>query len=107
MGISDWSADVCSSDLEVAQAIQRLKDAAVFARDSIDAPSRIVGSALAIGRKIEDVESWPERIGEVTVDYVNKAARSLLTGTGGVRTEEHRVGKRCVRTCTSSWSPTH
>lgn len=72
------------TDTEVAQAIQRLKDAAVFARDSIDAPSRIVGSALAIGRKIEDVESWPERIGEVTVDSVNKAARSLLTGKGGV-----------------------
>ena len=72
------------TETEVSQAIQRLKDAAVFARDSIVAPSRIIGSALAIGRKIEDVESWPERIGEVTVDSVNKAARSLLIGKGGV-----------------------
>jgi zinc protease len=69
---------------EVTQAIQRLKDAAVFARDSIDAPSRIVGSALAVGRTIADVESWPDRIGEVTVDSVNKATKALLVNKGTV-----------------------
>ena len=68
----------------MSQAIQRLKDAAIFARDSIDAPSRIVGSALAIGRKIEDVEAWPERIGRVTVDAVNSAAKALMIDNGTV-----------------------
>jgi len=69
---------------EVKQAIQRLKDAAVFARDSISAPSRILGNALVAGRKIEDVEAWPDRIGAVTVEAVNAAARSLLTKKGSV-----------------------
>ena len=72
------------TEVEVAQAIQRLQDAAVFARDSIDAPSRILGSALATGRAIEDVETWPDRVGRVTVEAVNKAARSLLVGKGAV-----------------------
>ena len=72
------------TEAEVSQAIQRLKDAAIFARDSIEAPSRIVGSALAIGRKIEDVEAWPERIGEVTVDAVNSAAKALMIDNGTV-----------------------
>lgn len=69
---------------EVKQAIQRLQDAAIFARDSISAPSRILGNALVAGRTIEDVEAWPEQIGAVTVESVNKAARALLTKTGSV-----------------------
>jgi zinc protease len=72
------------TEAEVTQAIQRLKDAAIFARDSIEAPSRIIGSALAIGRTIDDVESWPDRIGEVTVDSVNKATKALLVNKGTV-----------------------
>jgi zinc protease len=72
------------TDTEVAQAVRRLKDAAVFARDSIDAPARILGGALASGRTIQDVESWPDRIGEVTVDAVNNAAKSLLINKGSV-----------------------
>jgi zinc protease len=63
---------------EVEEAIVRLQDAAVFARDSIAAPARILGTALMNGRAIADVESWPERIGAVTVDAVNAAARAVL-----------------------------
>ena len=48
---------------EVDEAIARLKDAAVFVRDSISGPARILGGALAIGMTVEDVEAWPDRIG--------------------------------------------
>jgi len=72
------------TEAEVKRAIQRLQDAAVFARDSITAPSRVLGGALATGRTIEDVEAWPDRIGAVTVDAVNKAARSMLVNKGSV-----------------------
>ncbi len=72
------------TETEVKQAIQRLKDAAIFARDSISSPSRVLGSALAMGQTIDDVEAWPDRIGAVTVDAVNKAARSLLVNKGSV-----------------------
>jgi zinc protease len=72
------------TETEVKQAIQRLQDAAIFARDSISSPSRVLGSALATGQTIDDVEEWPDRIGAVTVEAVNKAARSLLVDKGSV-----------------------
>ena len=37
-----------------------------------------LGGALAIGLTVEDVESWPERIGAVTVTEINAAARDVL-----------------------------
>ncbi|MCG8543267.1 MAG: insulinase family protein, partial [Alphaproteobacteria bacterium] len=72
------------TEQEVTEAIQRLKDAAIFARDSIGGPARILGSALAIGLKIEDIENWPDRIGAVTVKQVNDAARAVLTQKASV-----------------------
>jgi zinc protease len=52
--------------------------AAVYSRDSLSGPANIFGAALATGRSIEDVESWPERIAKVTVDDVNDAARYVI-----------------------------
>ena len=52
-------------------------DSAVFARDSLSAGARAFGAALANGRAVEDVEAWPDRIGAVTVEQVNEAARAL------------------------------
>ena len=61
------------SQEEVTKAVQRLQDSAIYARDSYRTPARVLGGALAIGRTVEDVESWPERIGAVTVEAVNRA----------------------------------
>ncbi len=66
------------TDKEVANAIQRLQDSAIYARDSYRTPARILGGALAIGRTVEDVEAWPERIGAVTTDAVNRAISTVL-----------------------------
>ena len=66
------------TDEEVRNAVVRLQDAAVYARDSISGPARVLGSVLAIGMTVEDVESWPDRIGAVTRDAVNAAARAVL-----------------------------
>lgn len=63
---------------EVSEAIERLQSAAVFARDSVSTPARVLGSALVTGQTLEDVEAWPERIGAVTVDQVNAAARAVI-----------------------------
>lgn len=67
------------SQQEVDQSIRRMQDSAILALDSLSRPARTLGAALAIGRTIEDVETWPDRIAEVTVDDVNKAARALLS----------------------------
>jgi zinc protease len=63
---------------EVDRAKKRMQAEAVYARDSLGAGGRVVGSALSVGQTIDDVESWPERIGAVTVDQVNAAARAVL-----------------------------
>ena len=71
---------------EVQLAIERMQAEAVFARDSLGAPPRILGTALMTGQSIEDIEAWPEQIGAVSVEAVNAAARALLEASGTVTT---------------------
>jgi len=67
---------------EVERAKRRLRFEAVYARDSVFGPARTLGTALATGQSVEDVEEWPSRIAAVTVEQVNAAARAVL-GTSG------------------------
>lgn len=66
------------TQVELAAAIKRLSRSAIFARDSVTAPARIIGAALASGLSIEAIESWPERVATVTIEDVAKAARAVL-----------------------------
>src|SRR3546814_4744088 len=67
MRISDWSSDVCSSDLkERAEAANSAKS-----------------------------------------EFLANMSHELRTPLNGVRSEERRVGKECVSTCRSRWSPYH
>ncbi len=63
---------------EVARAQGRMQNAAIYARDSLQTGARTLGAALAVGRSVEDVESWPARIGAVTPAQVRDAARAVL-----------------------------
>jgi zinc protease len=63
---------------EVNAAVTRLRRSAVFAKDSVTAPARIIGSALASGQSIDDIENWPERIAQVSKANVMSAAKSVL-----------------------------
>ncbi len=63
---------------EVEDAKRHMRSQAIYARDSLDGPARIVGTALATGRSLEEVETWPQHIGAVTVDEVNAAARLVI-----------------------------
>lgn len=63
---------------ELADAIKRLTRSAIFARDSVTAPARIIGASLASGLSIEEIESWPDRVAKVTAEDVAKAARAVL-----------------------------
>ncbi|MFQ6018576.1 MAG: M16 family metallopeptidase [Kiloniellaceae bacterium] len=65
-------------EAELAAAKRRLEAGAVYARDSLNTAPRIFGRALTSGRSVEDVEDWPARIGAVTVEQVNGAARAVL-----------------------------
>src|SRR3546814_5854678 len=78
MRISDWSSDVCSSDLRVGDyARGRLQPQYIPIE-----PSCLLGVAAAE----RDMVKLPQ---------------------GNGRSEERRVGKECVRTCRSRWSPYH
>src|SRR3546814_11631508 len=84
MRISDWSSDVCSSDL-----IRIVGKAAVF-----DHQLPGVG-AVAAG-----VPAQRCAAGEVAMDL--HRAHDVFA-----RSEERRVGTECVSTCRSRWSPYH
>ncbi|MEQ9606381.1 MAG: pitrilysin family protein [Kiloniellaceae bacterium] len=63
---------------EVAAAKKRLVAGAVFARDNLSTAPRVIGAALTTGGSLEQVESWPERIAEVTAEQVNAALKVVL-----------------------------
>lgn len=67
---------------EVSKAIERLQRQAIFSRDSLRAPGYAFGLALSSGGGLDEVENWPKRIGAVTLDDVNNAARELLRQAG-------------------------
>ena len=69
---------------EVARAKKSLAASAIYVRDSLRAGPNIFGRALTTGRTIADVESWPERVGAVTLEQVNRAARAVLKASQSV-----------------------
>src|SRR3546814_12830790 len=86
MRISDWSSDVCSSDLhiEVHQIM------GVNELDPISATADDI-----------DVPVFPYPLEQYLEN--SQTSRSQC----GARSEERRVGKACVSTCRSRWSPDH
>src|SRR3546814_12432466 len=115
MLISDWSSDVCSSDLVETDVVEdRAADDVILARriDRIEAhraqhvPRRgralIVHSRIAVARGVA-------AIGEVE-DFAHQRLRlpglsASIVVIRRLRSEERRVGKECVSTCRSRWSP--
>lgn len=51
---------------------------AVYLLDSQDALARLFGTALATGQSVDDIKNWERDLASVTVEDVNKAARSVL-----------------------------
>src|SRR3546814_2155879 len=87
MRISDWSSDVCSSDLERQRQQHRV----------LRIEAAHVDRAAAVGRQDRPVGDGLDD--EMIAVRREQAARS------GARSEERRVGKECVRKCSSRWSP--
>src|SRR3546814_17655534 len=100
MRISDWSSDVCSSDLlgNIAPRHPRLVTVSVDnALEHNDPRLRIT----------------EQRSAELPTGVIGNAREVLLVKRhlleeGAIsRSEERRVGKECVSTCRSRWSPHH
>jgi zinc protease len=69
---------------ELDRAKRTLRGTAVYVRDSIAAPGRIIGSAMMAGQTLEDIEAWPERIEAVTLEEVNATVEAVFEGAHGV-----------------------
>ncbi len=63
---------------ELERAKTRMLAEAIYARDSLSGGARVIGSALATGQTIDDVENWPDRISAISLDAVNDAANSIF-----------------------------
>src|SRR3546814_1026722 len=79
MRISDWSSDVCSSDLSVVGCL------------GVDELLGLAGEPCPLAAGVHPVP----------------ANRGHAVEVVAVRSEERRVGKECVSTCRSRWSPYH
>src|SRR3546814_5418082 len=84
MRISDWSSDVCSSDLELAD------------------PAPEGARASRLGGAPDGAEVDPG-----TQPGEHGGQQQQRAGQRGQSTEERRVGKKWVSTCRSRWSPEH
>src|SRR3546814_11684431 len=96
MRISDWSSDVCSSDLSFASEVTRV------ARE-VGTDGRLGGQAVVPGV----AGTWKDLTDSVNsmANNLTSQVRNIATVTTAVRTEGRRVGKECVRTCRYRWSP--
>ncbi len=63
---------------ELRDAKTRMQDAAVYARDSLTGPAMIFGRGLMTGSTVDDIEYWPQAIGQVTAEQVRDVAKRFL-----------------------------
>src|SRR3546814_4451052 len=90
MRISDWSSDVCSSDLYVPTVpLLGLSFGGV-------SPTNVKNIAIEF-----DPQNHKELYGFSGTAELDLGAATLR------RSEERRVGQECVSTCRSRWSPYH
>src|SRR3546814_17330598 len=98
MRISDWSSDVCSSDLDARNP-------------ELNIVPVLRGTIVAYGgQRVADLEEIPDGAwflrGERGVTYSDtlQEGRELVGGGWGPRSDEGRGGKESGSTCGSSWS---
>src|SRR3546814_20504132 len=119
MRISDWSSDVCSSDLIDGMALMLIM-LTVFLMPlcilaSWDAITRRVGLYMAMFLVMETIMIGVFCAQDLILFYIFFEAGlipmyfiiGIWGGANRIRSEERRVGKECVSTCRSRLSPYH
>src|SRR3546814_14455664 len=110
MRISDWSSDVCSSDLQAAvlsricrrvYTIERFKEL-LQAAEARFAQLRLHNITARHG---DGWKGWREQAPFDRI--IVTAAAASVPGVLVDRSEERRVGKECVSKCRARWSPDH
>src|SRR3546814_15064194 len=115
MRISDWSSDVCSSDLSALRMqfdVSHLRAlATVHDFGSVQRASQLLGiSQPAVSSSIRHLEA------DLGIELFSRTPKGMMATPAGVlgalcakriRSEERRVGKECVSTGRFRWEPSH
>src|SRR3546814_19361492 len=104
MRISDWSSDVCSSDLGETGRILRHSLPVKIEGRLRELMVTVIGVLLGSAFRPAMLDRLVEWAGLVALLL---AYIPFVTLLGYLRSEERRVGKECVSTCRSRWSPYH
>src|SRR3546814_17754617 len=134
MRMSDWSSDVCSSELVVTRFGIAAGDGEHRRLDLVYPVAALKPHTLSLTGKVHTKSAEPEPewrngitravmtvkfpVRSVLAEPVISLARLMELKEGDVipisfgpevpvRSEERRVGKECVSTCRSRWSPDH
>src|SRR3546814_16389037 len=96
MRISDWSSDVCSSDLILSGVRSQEVRLATWAEFDLEG-------------RLWTIPADHMKRSKGHMVPLSDAALAVLAKAAAFRMEmeERRVGKECVSTCRSRWSPSH
>src|SRR3546814_16608433 len=101
MRISDWSSDVCSSDLTPVLAVFQNRNELAHRAELTDALQPLPAYPTVIPVAIEN-DAWRDNIVQEKPEAVGQTRPNRWH-----RSEERRVGKECVSPCRSRWAPYH
>src|SRR3546814_11002062 len=100
MRISDWSSDVCSSDLDASQRLRtelNPRQTGIHGDAAGIPESRVFAHQMGVLRL--DIQ--------LHLDGTVVLGQHVVLHLSDLRSEERRVGKECVSKCRSRWSPYH
>src|SRR3546814_14294911 len=122
MRISDWRSDVCASDLVIAVFHEHARERVLGYPDLVlPGIEETIDLALRLGRRTNPSihcagvslntatlePAHAQRVLAVESERLGCAVADPMRGGPALerRSEERRVGKECVSTCRSRWSP--
>src|SRR3546814_13591837 len=117
MRISDWSSDVCSSDLgpsfDLRQHVGDTRGRQHTVAGKRQMPSFVVPGIIVL-QFLGEAQSLASEQGSITSGQIlGDVAQGFVELRGALiepcvwRSEERRVGKECGRTCRLRWSRIH
>src|SRR3546814_15233633 len=97
MRISDWSSDVCSSDLSAFTRTARAAEEAAVAARQLPDPQLTIG--------IQNLPVTGSEAFDINADFMTMKTIGIMRTQvrEAKRSEERRVGKECVSPCRSRW----
>src|SRR3546814_17731531 len=111
MRISDWSSDVCSSDLDVELLLEVHDEIHHGERVEIQVSRdvrRTRNGRRGLAERLQQTDDFVKDIALWCFDhhFRRNGPHALVPSRSSIgRSEERRVGKECVSTCRSRWSP--